>query len=176
VPEAIAFGQASLQRDPLSDFVELLYGHALYFARRYEEGAVHLQRALELNPQNLLARQFLSDVYSQSGKLPEARTLLDRPEFRNSATFAAVNARLGRRDEALRILEALGKDAPDSYGNALAYFALGDQERGFEWLARAIDRRQLFVSQALFDPAMPDSVRSQPRFQELMAKLKLPAR
>ena len=100
---------------------------------------------------------------------------MDRPEYRNSATFAAVNARLGRRDEALRILGALGKDAPDPYGNALAYFVLGDQERGFEWLARAIDRRQLFVSRALFDPAMPDSVRSQPRFQELMAKLKLPA-
>ncbi len=52
------------------------------------------------------------------------------------------------------------------------YFALGDKERGFEWLKRAFDQHNLLVY-IKFDPSF-GSVRSDPRFQELVGRLHIP--
>jgi tetratricopeptide (TPR) repeat protein len=175
VAEAIAFAQSRLQLDPLSNELERMYGYALLYARRYQDSEAQLKRALELNPQDVVAVLMLSDVYVVTGKLEQARMLLDRPEFRTSPRMAAVYARLGRRADALRVLSALGENWTDQYGIALAYFDLRDQERGFQWLQRAIERRQFLVGQAPWDPVVPDAIRMQPRYQELTAKLNLPA-
>ena len=68
------------------------------------------------------------------GRPQEALAVLDRPEFRESPYIAEAYARLGRRDEALRVLNGPVKRegllAPQQM--AIAYFALGDKERGFE--------------------------------------------
>jgi serine/threonine protein kinase len=65
------------------------------------------------------------------------------------------------------------RQASDPQAIALVYFALGDNDRGFQWLTRAFDERQLFVSFVKFDPAF-DNVRSDPRFEALVARLRLP--
>jgi hypothetical protein len=56
---------------------------------------------------------------------------------------------------------------------ALTYFALGDRNRGFEWLTRAFDQRAGYLPWAKVNPVF-DDVRSDPRFEELVARLKLP--
>ena len=54
---------------------------------------------------------------------------------------------LGRRDDALRVLNGLVKrgGAFDLQEMAIAYFALGDKDRGFEWLTKAFDQRAGYV-------------------------------
>jgi hypothetical protein len=56
---------------------------------------------------------------------------------------------------------------------ARAYFALGDKNRGFEWLTKAFDQRSGFISVANVNPAF-DGIRDDPRFKALVARLTLP--
>jgi len=95
--------------------------------------------------------------------------------FRDSPYLADAYAQLGRRDEALRVLNGLAKRGGpvDLQQMAIAYVALGDKERALEWLTKAFDQRSGFVPFANVIPAF-DPIRSDPRFKALMARLNLP--
>jgi len=169
--EAVALAKASLARDPLSDSIEGTYAQALYGAHRYEEALVHFQRAITLNPKVVWFRPILAQTYVHLGKPKEALDAVAGPDFDSSPARALVLATLGRRADALKIVTDFPTDGPDPYGVSLVYFALQDKERGFEWLTRAFDRRQVWMPRV--DPAL-DSVRADPRFRALLARLKLP--
>ena len=53
------------------------------------------------------------------------------------------------------------------------YFALGDKNRGLEWLAKSIDRHELLATFAKFSPVY-DDIRSDPQFQAQIARLNIP--
>jgi hypothetical protein len=95
-----------------------------------------------------------------SAGLPEAET-----------SFAGfVLAGTPRKTEALPFWDAVSKSRARRkarYSVSLVYFALGDNNVGFEWLTRAFDRRQIDVSSAKFDPAL-DNIRSDLRLQRLL--------
>jgi tetratricopeptide (TPR) repeat protein len=169
--EAIALAKSSLAQDPLSDSIEGTYGQALYFARRYEEALVHFQRALTFNSKVVWFRPILARTYVELHEPQEALDSLAGADFASSPARALVLAAVGRRAEALRLATRFSNEAPDPYTISLVYFALQDKDRGFEWLTRAFDRRQ--VGFARVDPAF-DSVRSDPRLQALLARLKFP--
>jgi hypothetical protein len=125
----------------------------------------------------------LGSVYVALGRPQEALAFFDGPEIPPSPHLAAVYAHLGRREDALRVLKglvnkqgrAVDKQARpvDPQVMAIAYFALGDKDRGFEWLTKAYDQRSGFISASNVNPAF-DGVRSDPRFKALVARLKLP--
>jgi serine/threonine protein kinase len=62
---------------------------------------------------------------------------------------------------------------PDRRGIGLAYVALGDDDRGMEWLARSVEAREGAAPAIGWEPALA-RLRSNPRFQALVASLKLP--
>ncbi len=180
MPEAISEGQRALTLDPLSATVESDYGRVLFRARRYEEAIRHLQRSIELDPQQYDAYWRLADVYEQTGRIQEALPLI-RQELRmrdaapmHSSELTCIYALTGRRGEALKILSNV--TGPDFRGGAqavaLAYFALGDRDRGFEWLTRAFDQREIVFFVGI-DPRY-DNVRSDPRFEALVRRLGFP--
>jgi TolB-like protein len=172
--EALALCEHAVKMDPLSPEAHRCYGNTLYLARKYEDAVPHLKRAIELE-QRSTAAVTLAAAYEAWGKPEEALAVFDRPDFRESPYIADVYARLGRRDEALRVLNGVIKrgGAFDLQQMAVAYFALGDKDRGFEWLTKALDQRSGRVAYANVLPAF-DGVRSDPRFKALVARLKLP--
>lgn len=106
------------------------------------------------------------DLVQQSMKLPGAQLV-------KSPNLARIYALLGRREDAMNTLQywpRAGAGGPQN--RALVYFALGDKERGCEWLKRAFDQHNLLVY-IKFDPSF-DSVRSDPRFQELVGRPHIP--
>jgi len=173
-PEAIAIAKHAEQVNPLSSFVHGNYGFVLFMARRFDDAIPHFKRAIELEPQNRSAYALLAAVYVTTGKAEEALATLDRPEFQGSSTLGRVLARTGRRREAVDIADRLRRTDADPYGLALISVGLGDVSTALDQLTKAYDRRVGFVRWNNVDP-MLDEVRSNPRFQALVARLKLPA-
>ena len=176
--EALEQKQRAVALDPLSAVAQSSYGRTLYRARRYEEAIPHLQRAMELEPQVGLHPARLADVYEQMGRVEDALPIRQKQveDFASSYTLASLSrvyALLGRRKEAQAALpKALRAEPPSLSAVALAYFALGDKDRCFEWLNKGVDDRQNVLFWKI-DPQL-DPVRSDPRFQALIARLKMP--
>ncbi len=162
----------AISANPLSTDLRFNYGFVLYTARRYADSERALLRAIELEPRNVLAHIYLALTYRQMGRLQDALAMVSRPELQGSAFMASIYAAMGRRDDALKILAGLNSEM-DPLSVANVHFALGDSDRGFEYLTKAVERRQGPVRWMNVVPGN-DRVRSDPRFVALVARLKLP--
>lgn len=178
-PEAIAAMEQALSLDPLSSQIRSDYGRVVFRARRFDEAVAQFQRAIELDSQNFNAYMRLGEVYEQLGRFQEALELVEQglkihgSDLVKSARVARAYALLGRRKEATRISDRLARSGTNSNLEfALVYFALGDNDRGFDLLKKAFDQREL-VTFTKFDPRF-DSVRSDPRFRSLIERMNLP--
>jgi eukaryotic-like serine/threonine-protein kinase len=174
--QAIALAEHVAKVDPLAPIRQNTFGIVLYHARRYDDAVAQIKRSIDLDPRNYAATLMLGVMYETLGKAQEALAIFDsHPDFRESPYIARTYALLGRRDDALRVLSGLVKrgGAFDLHHVAVSYFALGDNDRGFEWLTKAFDQRSGYVPWARVQPAF-DGIRDDPRFKALVARLKLP--
>ena len=62
----------------LSSVTQAALGWCLYFARRYEEAVLHLDRAVELEPRSVVANSRLGIVYAQMRRYDEAIAAFER--------------------------------------------------------------------------------------------------
>jgi hypothetical protein len=80
--------------------------------------------------------------------------------------LSRIYARLGRRNEAQAALaKAIRAKPPNAGGLALAYFALGDKDRCFEWLNKGVDDRHFVIFWKIdpqFDPVRSDQPSTYP--------------
>ena len=60
---------------------------------------------------------------------------------------------------------------PPSWG--MMYFALGENDKGFEWMEKALQERDFWLFWIIRDP-LCDGVRSHSRFKALLNKMNLP--
>jgi len=114
-----------------------------------DESAAAFQRARQLSPQSPIMQAALGRTMALSGK----------------------------REEALRILRELQKLSEKRYVSpfelALLHFALGKGDEGFEWLTKAFQDRCFDLITLRVDPRA-QTLRSNPRFQQLLGQLSLP--
>ena len=175
LPEALSVAERTVQTDPLSADTQTTYGFVLYNLRRYEDAILRDKKLLELAPRAYLAHVILAFAYAKLGRYNEAVAALDRPEFRSTPYLARVYALAGRREDALKMIPSLTRPGSrvDEVSMAMMFFDLGDRDRGFQWLTRAFDHHAPNVPYVRSSPAF-DNVRSDPRFQALVARLKIP--
>src|SRR5262249_29865635 len=93
------------------------------------------------------------------------------------AQLGQAYAKSGKKGETFKILRRLKELSTRVYVSpyymALIYTALGDHDQVFKWLDRACDERSSFLFFLKVEPAF-DNVRSDPRFQDLVRRVKLP--
>jgi len=150
---------------------------------QYEAGIAAAKDALALDPNHTMAYVHLSNCYAMQKKYPEAIAAIKEVQGSNAGTprilgaLAFVYAASGARDKALKIVERLKPVAEANAEIAVrlgqVFIALGDMDSAFEWLEKAYQRRAPLLRTLKAD-FFYDSVRSDPRFKDLLRRMGLP--
>jgi tetratricopeptide (TPR) repeat protein len=132
---------------------------------------------------NRCSHLWIGQVYVQQGRYDEAIAEINRAialsggNVRDIATLGHAYAVSGRKDEALKVIGELQAEARQKYVSpyfiALIYTGLGEKEQSFAWLEKAFEQRHPYLILIKVEPVF-DSLRSDPRFVELMRKVGLP--
>lgn len=180
--EANREGRRAVELDPLSAEIHTMLGWYSYFARGYDQAAAELHTGLELDPGYWFGYYVLGQVLAQRGRIDDAMAAQRKAaEILNSAAWplaelARDNALAGKSEEARRAVRDLL--APSQrlivppYRIATVYAALGDKDLAFAQLERAYAQRSFFLDFLKVDPEL-DSLRSDPRFQDLLRCMNL---
>jgi TolB-like protein/Tfp pilus assembly protein PilF len=182
--EALARMKNGQELDPLSLIINVAVGWAFYLARRYDEAIEQLRRTVELDPNypvtywilGLLLRKTscceLAVVEGEKGvKLSGGSPLM-------RAALAHTYGAAGRTKEALQMLDDLTKLAEQkyisSYFLAGVHLGLGENDRAIEYLEKSLEEHSHWLVYLHIDPGM-DGLRDNPRFQNLLRRVGLPA-
>ena len=180
--EAVTEARRASELDPLTPTLSLQVGFALYYARRHDEAIAQVRKTLELDPNLTLANAQLGWNYAEKRMYPEAvvecRKAIERqPEDQLIlASCGRVYGLAGKRNEALDLLGRLKRMSErlhlDPYNIAWLCDGLKDNDLTIEWLDRAYKERSsvYFLKCEIWS----DSLRSDPRFQDLLRRMNFP--
>ena len=181
VKEALAEHQTAFESDPVSANAAGGVARSLYHLRRYDEAIQKYKAARDLDPNFGLVRQGLGLAYLEKGMYPEGiaetRTAsqLMGGDSMITGQLAYGYALAGQTDMAKQILTDLLHRSSLGSVRALPvahiYIGLGDKDHAFDWLRRAIDQKD--INLWLESDPLYDSLRSDPRFPELLTRMKL---
>jgi tetratricopeptide (TPR) repeat protein len=190
--DAIPYFEKAHSLDPLFGQSYRGEGYSCFMAHKYDEAIVQYRKALELEPDAItyfglvLARAEVGDYATAISEAENATKVNNSPLLLTS--LASAYARAGRRVDANRVLRRL-QEIWERQGRAPAwhtarspyvcpyevagvYAQLGETDRAFDWLDKAYRNRSCLYWLRV-DPRF-DSIRSDPRFQELLANMNFP--
>jgi TolB-like protein len=176
--EGMAEIRRALEIEPLSIVINRLYGDALLCGKRYDEALGQLKKTLELDPAFPTTHLSLSGLYQLTGKYAESvesfakyQDLSGRPQ----------TARLARESFAARgwqgyLKEMTGTQRPIGVSPFIAatfLVQLGDKDKAFAELDKALDNREYLLLYIKIDPRL-DPLRDDPRLNELIRRMRFP--
>ena len=180
--EAVSELERARDLDPYSIPINDFLGITLYSARRYDDALRQFRRALEMHPDRVEFYDGIADVYEQRKMFAEAfawrRRLLSLSKEPQMAALEEAYQRSGYRgylSKRIDLLEQAGK-FDDLFAGLLVahmYALLGDEAHVMPYLERAYDERNPWILYLQVDPVM-DSLRSSPRFRDLIRRIGLP--
>jgi TolB-like protein/DNA-binding winged helix-turn-helix (wHTH) protein/Tfp pilus assembly protein PilF len=179
--EAIAWSQRARKLDPLG-FAGFNSGWILFQSRHYDEAIRELRSAIAVNPDDAWSHWLLGFVLIVNDHAVEAIPILDKTVSMMQRSpgsiglLASAYAHVGRRDDALRLIDELKQRREKGYVPAAAfvipYLALGENDQVFKWLERAYKEQSTMLQFLKVYPGF-DSVRGDPRFSDLLRRVGL---
>jgi tetratricopeptide (TPR) repeat protein len=175
-------GQRGIESAPASVVLSDDLGQAYYLAHRFDDASRQAQKSLEMDANHYGIFVLLAQLNEAKGmhdasieQCQKAIDLVGRTSMVLSLLGHAY-AESGRRDEAIKIINELNERAKNEYISpydlAIIYVGLRDKDRTLEQLARAYEDRAGWIININVDP-MFDPIRSEPRFVELVRRMKL---
>jgi eukaryotic-like serine/threonine-protein kinase len=185
--EAIEEGNRAHQLDPLSPIISAQQAQAYTYARQFDKAIEIFKKVIADNPTFGRGHSELAYAYWGAHKYPEAiqewKIGSQLEDDKNSMEFAAAmdtGFRGGGWPVALRkaIEVSLAQrnskaEYASPYGIAQLCADLGDKNHAFEWLNTAYQEHDMSLISLRTDFTM-DSLRSDPRYAELVRKIGLP--
>jgi len=184
--DAIAEMKIAIRLDPLSAPVDSFLGRTYLWARRYDDALVHLQKSVQHFPNFILNHVRLAHLYPYMGRFGDAidedkrvwqSSGLDADEAASRAdamhSELAVKGPHGYWQKVLEFSQ-MDVNAPEaystSYGMAILFTRLGQNDRALESLELACAQRQLAMTEIAIEPAF-DSLHSDARFLSLFHRV-----
>lgn len=183
VEEAVSEARKAEEAEPLSVIIKTDVGHMLYFARRYEEAINQYLKALQLDPNFRVAHWRLGEALIQTRRFDEAVSHLQRAINLEGAKTSGMEAWIAHakaaandRTGTLQILNRIKNEAELRswcYYVAFIYVVLGDKDSAFAWLDKSLQLHEGQLAVIKVEPVF-DSLRDDPRFANLLQRMKLP--
>ena len=169
--------------DPLSVTIQTDIGFNYFYRRDYDEAINQLRATLSVSPKFPLAHLWLGRAYQQKKMYSEAIDAFNKTDAALPGWVVTIagtgNAygEWGHRAEAEQVLNRLSEFANAKYvtpyGVALVYAGLGDRNRAFAWLDKAVAGRSHWLVWLNRDPRW-DRLRPDPRFSDVKKRVGLP--
>jgi TolB-like protein/Flp pilus assembly protein TadD len=182
--ESRAETQRAVELDPVGGALTSCLCWHSFAARDYDAALRLAEKFLKSQPDDPWELTILGWTYEQK-RMPDQAVA----EFKKAVEaaqgdpfFAAAlghaYAVAGNRREAEKVLQTLSDRAKKSYVSpfdlALIYAALGEKDRAFALLDKAVAERSTFLVYSKWEPRL-DPLRSDPRFQDLLRRIGLPS-
>ena len=174
-----------LELDPFSLPIHVEVAYNLYMAHDYERALEEALRTLELEPQFAPAQSILGQIYAGLGRYHEAIVAVENARnltASHPATLASlvhILAAGGRTPEARKMLDQLEERARQRHVSpfwlALAYAGTGQTSAALDELYKAYEQRDVILVWLGTEPRL-DTLRTEPRFAELLRRIGLSPR
>jgi tetratricopeptide (TPR) repeat protein len=179
--QTIALSARAMELEPYSPYIAATAGYAAHMICRFELARQRLDRALELDPDYVLATWmralvglFLSEGAESVARLEKVVNIAGRVPLYLGFLGSAYGL-TGRTTEARQVaaeLEAMGKVRYiQPMALAWVYAGLHDKEATLLYLEKAYSERDLIFMTVDYQI---DFVREDPRFQRILLQMKLP--
>jgi len=175
--EALAYLQRTSKIDPASLWVNNSACELYRYFGLYDEAIAAGERALQLDPAFVYGEPLLAALYREMGRFDEAIRLYEKAENlsgRPAFGLAITYARMDRRDEAARALNAAMANRRYTPGDAIAHVhvALGERDDAIRELERACEERSSSLHFVGIAPEFAP-LRSDERFLSILSKIGL---
>jgi serine/threonine protein kinase/Tfp pilus assembly protein PilF len=156
----------ALSLDPLSPIINLNYGLTLMMAGRATEATAQMESLVQRDPTFVPGHFYLSQVYDMDGRFADAIA-----EFKKIDPLPGTYS-LDAQGYA-KFMVASQPQVFNPSNAALALAVAGDRDKAFEYLDKAFAVEDTELDLCLRLPGF-NSMRSDPRYKELMRKIGLP--
>jgi TolB-like protein/Tfp pilus assembly protein PilF len=180
--EALAESKLGTDLDPFSAVNRVDQGRIYGSARRFPEAKAVFEKAITIDPAFSYAHWHYGELLQVSGDLNGAAAEYAKSRTANnnapepialSAQLAAIMGRPEEARQALLILDEMEKHRyVDFFWRALLYLGLGDKDRALEFLEKSYANNEGYEIGLIKVDPMVDSLRSEPRFQALVKKVR----
>jgi TolB-like protein/Flp pilus assembly protein TadD len=174
----------AVQLEPSSMVLRWTVSIQLHLSRRYEQAIAEARRCLDFFPRLPAARWAIALAMVQKG-MPELGAIEMEDALRGNETdqycigaLGHCYAAAGRRSDAESVLNRLQEMSKQRfispYWAAAIYTSLGDKDEAFRSLEAAFEEKTPWMCYTKVFPWF-DPLRSDPRFDDLLGRLKFPA-
>jgi TolB-like protein/Tfp pilus assembly protein PilF len=180
--ESLIASKRCLELDPLDLVINYHMAWHYHRAKQYADAVEHCGRAGELHPNSFWLPFFLGLAYQQLGKVAAATAEFQKSiAMSGNVTFTIAGlghlyGSSGRPAEARVIYEELRTRAAETYvpafDLALICIGLDWKDEAFEWLDNACEERSSWMSYLQVEARL-DTLRSDPRFDDLLRRVRL---
>lgn len=186
--EAIEEMQKAIAIDPFSAPVQSFLGRTYIWARQFDKALAQFQKCADMFPGFAIDHERLAQLYAFLGRFADAiaedtkARLLSGEDgesaLRKEAALrhaVATGGSAGYWKEVLELTQ-MTDNPPETYrspfGAAILYAHLGEKTKALDSLENAYEQHSLAMTEIAIEPAF-DSIRSEPRFQDLLRRVRL---
>ncbi len=180
--EAVAEAEKAQLLDPLSPVIGIGVIETYFFSGQYDKAIDECNRYLELDPNSIMAHDFLVHLHVHKQAFEEAEkearrlAVTSERKAEASAHLPYILAASGRVEEAKMLMEKIVRDPKLTYSNSTIFIAvyslLGDQDNAFLWAEEALDTGKIAFPSLRFSPDLKN-FRADPRYSSLLEKANL---